>query len=130
MLDQKPWTRSAEIQKTESIKYHTRINELSEEDLQTFIDDEIDSHTGTVDALVEKIESFMNCLLPYDKEKLESCIQELDDYDVYIHQAMCCLGSVAGKTNDGVKLGEDCSYFGRFHGRLEEYFLTCMIHII
>jgi hypothetical protein len=113
--------------KAEAIKYHKRVQDLTCEDLEEFINTQIATHMGTVDELVAKIESFMTCLLPYRIKELERQIQGLDDYEVSIHQAMCCLGVVSGKTDDGVKLGQDCSYFGRFHGRLEEYFFRCMI---
>jgi len=126
MLDQNPWTHIPSVQKEEAMKYHKRVQELTLEELQVFADTEVLKHEGTVDELVDKIQTFMNCLLPYRLEALRSHIQGVEDFVVYIHEAMCPLGHVTGKTDDGVKLGEDCSYFGRFHGRLEEYFFTCM----
>jgi hypothetical protein len=129
MLDQKPWTRTEEFQKANARKYHARVEQLTAADLQTFIDAKLNPYSGDDEGLIKLIEQFMECRLPYDSKVLGARLVELaaEDYEVYIHMAMCCLGSVAGKTDDGVDIGVDCSYFGRFHGRLEEHFFKCML---
>jgi hypothetical protein len=129
MFDKSPWTRSPEIQAREARKYHDRLAELSEIELAVFVDDLL-KFDDSDDLLVEKVETFMTCLLPFDCGVLKAHIEKLDTFSVYIHIAMCCLKTVAGKTDSGSSIGEDCSYFGRFHGRLEEYLFGCMLCIV
>ena len=124
MLDQSPWTRDENTMRSEADKYHKRLKELSVEDLAAFVKVAM-NHQGNIEELVKLIEDFMHCLMPFDRKELEEkLILAGDNYSVYLHMAMCCLGTVAGKTDDGTRIGKDCSFFGRFHGRLEESFMT------
>jgi hypothetical protein len=129
MLDDASLYHTHEVQVENAIKYHARLEALTVVQMQTFIAT-LDYNAPT-DSQVAKIEKFMDCKMPFKPEELKRVVKEAQDagvdYSLYIHMAMCGLGSVMGKTDDGCTIGKDCSYFGRFHCRMEEHFKTGML---
>lgn len=132
MLDRAPFYHelSTEECRQRATAYHNMLQRLTAEDFESFfmqnvlplVNAVLSKTSKTVDNLVNCVETFLGVKLPFDHKAITQAIPQDKNYDVYVHLGLCPLKGIYGKVEEGCIIGRDCSFFGRFHNRIERLY--------
>ena len=106
-------------------RFYAWIEKSSTKDLQMIVNEMIsivNDKDKDIDALVKYFEE-KHCYLPFDYKLIVKARKDTGEASIKtsVHFAECPLGPVAGMQDGGGGIGENASFFGRFHNRIHRY---------
>jgi hypothetical protein len=122
-LNQKPFLNVDSV--VHAKRFYDWIEKSSTDDLQTIVDEMIsivDDKEKDIYDLVKYFEE-KHCNLPFDYKLIVKARVDTGEASIKtsVHFAECPLGPVAGMQDGGGGIGENASFFGRFHNRIHRY---------